>query len=69
MISTEHIGLEQLLNKQDSLITVAGDLQDFYALEEVKADFIQGFIYVQMGASVTHERIFVDLVTMLNSFV
>jgi Uma2 family endonuclease len=70
MVATEKdIGLEQLLNKQDSLVTVAGSLEEFYALEETKADFVNGYIYIQMGASVTHEFIFVELLTQLNSFV
>jgi Uma2 family endonuclease len=61
--------LEQLLNKHDSLITVAGSLEEFYALEETKADFVKGYIHIQMGASVTHELIFVELITQLNLFV
>lgn len=69
MVAEKDIGLEQLLNKQDSLITVAGSLEEFYSLEETKADFIDGYIHIQMGASVTHEFIFVELITLLNAFV
>jgi Uma2 family endonuclease len=69
MVAEKDIGLERLLNKHDSLITVAGSLDEFYALEETKADFVNGYIHIQMGASVTHERIFVELITQLNVFV
>ncbi len=70
MILTEKdIGLDQLLKKRDTLLTVAGSLEEFYALEEVKADFVQGYIYIQMGASVTHERIFSRIFLQLGLFV
>ena len=69
MVAEKDIGLERLLNKHDSLITVAGSLDEFYALEETKADFVNGYIHIQMGASVIHERIFVELITSLNLFV
>jgi Uma2 family endonuclease len=69
IVAEKDIGLERLLNKQDSLITVAGSLDEFYALEETKADFVNGFIHIQMGASVIHEQIFVELITQLNLFV
>lgn len=69
MVAEKDIGLEQLLNKHDSLITVAGSLEEFYALEETKANFVNGYIHIQMEASVTHELIFVELITQLNLFV
>lgn len=69
IVAEKDIGLERLLNKHDSLITVAGSLDEFYALEETKADFVNGFIHIQMGASVIHEQIFVELITQLNLFV
>jgi Uma2 family endonuclease len=69
MVAEREMGLEQLLKKQDSLVTVAGTLEEFYALEETKADFVNGYIHIQMGASVIHERIFVELITQLNNFV
>jgi Uma2 family endonuclease len=69
MVAEREIGLAQLLKKQDSLITVAGSLEEFYALEETKADFVNGYIHIQMGASVIHKRIFVELITQLNNFV
>jgi Uma2 family endonuclease len=68
-VAERDIGLEQLLNKQDSLITVAGNLEEFYALEETKADFVNGYIHIQMGASVTHERIFSKIFLQLGLFV
>lgn len=69
IVAEKDIGLERLLNKHDSLITVAGSLDEFYALEETKADFVNGYIHIQMGASVVHEQIFVELITQLNLFV
>lgn len=69
IVAEKDIGLVRLLNKHDSLITVAGSLDEFYALEETKADFVDGFIHIQMGASVIHEQIFVELITQLNLFV
>ena len=69
IVAEREEGLEQLLKKQDSIITVAGSLEEFYALEETKADFVNGYIHIQMGASVIHEQIFVELITHLNSFV
>jgi Uma2 family endonuclease len=68
MVAEKDIGLEQLLNKQDSLITVAGSLEEFYALEETKADFVNGYIHIQMGASVIHERIFSKIFLQLGLF-
>ncbi len=69
MVTEKDIGLEQLLNRQDSLITVTGSLEEFYALEETKADFINGYIHMQMGASVIHERIFGRIFLQLGLFV
>ena len=69
MVAEKDIGLEQLLNKQDSLITVAGSLEEFYSLEETKADFIDGYIHIQMGASVIHERIFSKIFLQLGFFI
>ncbi|NOS93921.1 MAG: Uma2 family endonuclease [Cyclobacteriaceae bacterium] len=69
IVAEKDIGLERLLNKHDSLITVAGSLDEFYALEETKADFVNGFIHIQMGASVIHERIFSKIFLQLGLFV
>lgn len=48
---------------------VPGSLQEFYALGEQKADFIQGYIYIQMGASVTHERLYSKIFLQLGLFI
>jgi Uma2 family endonuclease len=69
MVAEKDIGLEQLLSKQDSLITVVGGLEGFYALEETKADFVNGYIHIQMGASVIHERVFSKIFLQLGLFV
>ena len=70
MVAAEkETGLEQLLKKRDTLITMAGTLEEFQALGETKADFIGGYIYIQMGASVTHERLFSKIFLHLGMFV
>ncbi|MCU0354435.1 MAG: Uma2 family endonuclease [Cytophagales bacterium] len=69
VVAEKEIGLEHLLKKRDTLIIVAGSLEEFYALGEQKADFIQGYIYIQMGASVTHERLYSKIFLQLGLFI
>jgi hypothetical protein len=61
--------LAQTLRKADAFVTVPGTLEELYRLGEVKADFIEGLIYLYMAASTPHERIFVNVLTDLNVFV
>ncbi len=61
----ETLPLGEILRKEEYLITLEGDLKRFYSLEEVKADYIQGQIFIQMSASIKHEEIFVELLTQL----
>jgi len=67
-VSPEDV-LAQTLRKADAFVTVPGTLEELYRLGEVKADFIEGLIYLYMAASTPHERIFVNVLTDLNVFV
>jgi Uma2 family endonuclease len=69
MVLEKDMILQELLSKDESLLVVKGELKDFYALEECKADFIQGQIYVQMSASRNHEKIFMRLSNLLYTWV
>ena len=51
------------------LLTFEGTLEDYYKLEEKKAEYIDGIIIMHSPASVTHERISVEILTRLNLFV
>lgn len=66
-VSPEDV-LAQTLRKADAFVTVPGTLEEFYRLGEVKADFIEGLIYLYMSASTPHERIFMRAATKLYNF-
>jgi Uma2 family endonuclease len=62
--------LTSFLEKGEFMIVLPGTLADFYKLEEIKADFIHGQIYIQpMPASRKHEKIFVKLLTKINQLI
>jgi Uma2 family endonuclease len=53
----------------EHLLFVEGSLDDFYAIEEQKADYIEGIIVMHSPASLPHEEIFGDIYTDLRQFV
>lgn len=65
----QRTNLEEIISKEEYLVSFVGTLKQFQALNEVKADYIQDYIYVQMAASVTHEEIFSNLFFELNRYV
>ena len=66
-VSPEDV-LAQTLRKADAFVTVPGTLEDLYRFGEVKADFIEGLIYLYMAASTPHERIFMRTANKLYNF-
>jgi len=66
-VSPEDV-LTQALRKADAFVTVPGTLEEFYRFGEVKADFIEGLIYLYMAASTPHERIFMRTANKLYNF-
>jgi Uma2 family endonuclease len=66
-VSPEDV-LAQTLRKADAFVTVPGTVEDFYRFGEVKADFIEGLIYLYMAAGTPHERIFMRTANKLYNF-
>jgi Uma2 family endonuclease len=51
--------------KPPFLLYISGGLEDFYKLDEFKADYLEGMIMVQSSATVAHERCFMNIATAL----
>jgi Uma2 family endonuclease len=49
----------------EHLLFVEGTLEDFYAIEEQKADYIERIIVMHSPASLSHERTFLRVITAL----
>lgn len=65
-------GVEDLINfKNDKeyLLFIEGTLDDFYSLDEQKAEYLEGLIIMQSPASLAHEEIFGDILMRMRSFV
>jgi Uma2 family endonuclease len=60
------LSLDELTKKKEYLLFVEGNLEQFYNLEEVKADYFNGFIIMNSPASIKHEEIFIDLVSKMH---
>ncbi len=60
--------LSDIFFQQEYLLFLEGSLEDFYALDEQKAEYLDGGIVVMHSpASVQHEEIFMDLATKLKN--
>ena len=60
----------RLIDKFEYILTFEGMLDDYYKIEEEKADYLKGgIIVIQSPASLEHERIFRDLLTQLHNYV
>ena len=68
-LQLEENPLTEILKNEEYLIVLEGTNEFFYTLDEVKADYIAGQIFIQMTASRKHEQIFMKLATTLNGLV
>ena len=60
----------RLIDKFEYILTFEGTLDDYYKIEEEKADYLKGgIIVIQSPASLEHERIFRDILTQLHNYV
>jgi len=60
----------RLIDKFEYILTFEGTLDDYYKIEEEKADYLKGgIIVIQSPASLEHERIFRYLLTQLHNYV
>ncbi len=55
------------LNVDDSLVFIPASIEDYYKLEEVKADYYKGNI-VMSPASIKHEELIADFIYSLKSY-
>lgn len=59
--------LDEFLSEKEYLLVVPGTLEEFYKLDEKKADFINGQIYLHMAASFFHELLVSQLIAFLGA--
>lgn len=59
----------KFINKKEYLLFIEGTLDDFYRLDEQKAEYLEGIITMQSPASLTHEEIFGDILMQMRSFI
>ncbi len=70
--SSKHTFLQSILkmknlNVDDSLVFIPASIDDYYKLEEVKADYYKGNI-VMSPASIKHEELIADFIYSLKSY-
>lgn len=57
------------ISNKEYLISFEGTVDDYYGLEEKKAEYLEGIIVIQSQASLRHEEIFMDISNQLYNFV
>jgi Uma2 family endonuclease len=62
--------LESLLQRHEYLVVIPGaTLEEFYALEETKADFLNNTIYMHSPASLAHENLVMEFARQLGNHI
>ncbi len=64
--------LESMINffsNKEYIISIEGTIDDYYKLEEKKAEYLDGTVLIQSTASLKHEEIFGDIFMKMRSFV
>lgn len=54
--------------KPPYLLKIWGNLEEYFSLDEIKSDYIEGLIMAQSSANVLHERCFMKLANLLFLF-
>jgi Uma2 family endonuclease len=67
--TASELSFAALHSSNEHLLFVEGTLADFYAIEERRADYIEGIIVRHSPASLSHERTFLSVISHIYHFV